>query len=263
MTDYDPAAYGQALGAEYDALYPARRFDTDAAVAAIAALATSGDGSVLEFGIGTGRLALPLRGRGLRVAGIDASEAMVQQLRSKPGGDAIDVVVGDFTTAVIDSQFAVVVLAVNGITDPPTRDAQIACFRNAERHLGPGGCFVVENFVLAPEQLTGEWSILPRSVHHAHVEVQLTRYDAATSIVERTLVHLRHDSVRLVTVRDNYAWPGELDLMARAVGLCLRSRHAGWACEPFDGSSRKHVSVYERSDAGSTGSPADVSVAGA
>lgn len=258
---HDPAAYGEALGAEYDALYPSTRFDTEAAVAAIAELAGA-DGAVLEFGIGTGRLALPLSRRGHRVVGIDASPAMVEQLRSKPGGDSIDVVIGNYTDASAPGEFAVVVLAVNGITDPSSRDEQIACFRNAARHLAPGGCFVVETYVLASEQLSGEWTILPRYVAPDHVEVQLTRYDASASSLERTLVHLLQDAVRLVTVRDNYAWPGELDLMARMAGLRLLTRHAGWSREPFDGSSRKHVSVYQRTEAGSTGSGLDASAAG-
>lgn len=243
MVGYDPAAYGQTLGGDYDALYPAADLDTDAAVARLAELAGPA-GSVLEFGIGTGRLALPLLERGHRVAGIDVSAEMIAQLRAKPGGNEVEVVEGNFVDGRAPGSFSVVVLALNGITDPPNREAQIACFRNAARHMRPGGSFVVETYVLGAEQLHGDWSIWPRFVRREHVELQLSRYDPATNLVERTLVHLRDDGVRLVTVLDNYAWPGELDLMAREAGLRLATRHGGWAQEPFDASSRKHVSVY-------------------
>lgn len=250
MSDYDPAAYGNALGAEYDQLYSDSEFETDAAVAALTSLAGfPRNGSILEFGVGTGRLALPLRELGFGVVGIEASRVMVEQLRAKPGGAEIPVVVGDFTTARVDGRFSVVVLAVNGITDPPTRDAQIACFQNAARHLDDGGCFVLETYVLGPEHLRGGWSVSPRLVARDRVELQIARYDARTSRLERTMVHLRPDGVRLIPLVDNYAWPGELDLMARSAGLRLRARHAGWREEPFDTSSRRHVSIYEREDA--------------
>jgi SAM-dependent methyltransferase len=258
MNRHDPAAYGETHATEYDLLYPAEYFDTEPAASTLASLARSvsgGEPSVLEFGIGTGRLALPLLDHGVRVAGIEASAAMVRELRAKPRGEDLDVVVGDFATTHAGGTFSVVVLALNGITDPPSRDDQIACFRNAERHLEPGGCFVVETAVLHRDELDGDWTIWPRIVAHEHVELQLSRYDVASGVLERTLVHLRPDGVRFLTVKDNYAWPGELDLMARAADLRLRSRHGGWRDEVFDAASRRHVSVYERSDAGRTGSP--------
>lgn len=247
MNAHDPGAYGKTIGAEYDSLYPDAHLDTDAAVAALAGLARAGGASsaILELGIGTGRLALALVEQGLKVAGIEASAGMVEQLRKKPRGDEIDVLLGDFATARVSGRFRVVVIAFNAIFAPPDRNAQIACFENAARHLAPGGCFVVEAFVLRPEQLSGDWSILPRSVEHEHVELQLARYDPADSRIERTLLHLRPDGVHLLAVSDTYAWPGELDLMAHAAGLTLRSRLGGWSGQAFDASSHKHVSIYE------------------
>ena len=265
MNAYDPASYGETIGAEYDLLYPASCFETEATVAALATLARSAPdsgGSILEFGIGTGRLALPLLEQGFKMAGIDASEAMLTHLKAKPRGKEIDVVLDNFATARVEGLFSVVVLAINGITDPPTREAQLACFRNARRHLEPGGCFVIETYVLHAEQLSGDWSIWPRLVQHEHVELQLSRYDPATSVLERTLVHLRPEGVHLVAVKDNYAWPGELDLMARAAGLRLRSRHAGWLGEVFDASSRNHVSIYECIENDRTDSGLDDRIAG-
>jgi SAM-dependent methyltransferase len=247
VTGYDPASYGEALGAEYDTLYPESQdaLETDATVTALATLAGESR-SVLEFGIGTGRVGLLLVELGFRVAGIEASEKMASQLREKPRGREIDVVIGDFADAAVGATFSVVALIFNTVFGLPTREAQIACFRNAERHMEPGGCFVVEAFVLRPEQLTGEWTIRPRNVQHEHVELQLSRYDAGTHRMERTLVHVRPAGARFVTVTDNYAWPGELDLLASAAGLRLRSRAGGWAGEPFDASSHRHVSVYVR-----------------
>jgi SAM-dependent methyltransferase len=251
LNAHDPGAYGHTVGADYDRLYPDAHLETEATVAAVARLASGGGekASVLEFGIGTGRLALALVDQGFTVAGIEASAEMVEQLRKKPRAAAIDVVIGDFATTRVPGRFAVVLLTFNAIFALPDRDAQIACFENAARHLEPDGRFVVEAFVLRPEQLSGQWSILPRSVQHEHVELQLARYDPAGSRIERTLLHLRPDGVRLFSVADTYAWPGELDLMARAAGLRLRSRAGGWAGEPFDATSDKHVSIYERAEA--------------
>jgi SAM-dependent methyltransferase len=255
MKGHDPGTYAAKVGADYDLLYPGDPLETEATVAALDALARSAavGGSILEFGIGTGRLGLPLLERGLRVAGIEASETMIAQMRAKPRGDEIEVVLGDFLSARVEGQFSVVVLGFNGIFGPADREAQIACFRNAARHLEPGGCFVIETFVLHPEQLHGDWWIAPRSVQHEHIELQVCRYDTAAHVLERTMVHLRPDGLRFVKLSDRYAWPGELDLMARAAGLRLRSRNGGWRGEPFGPSSYTHVSVYERAEAVSAG----------
>src|SRR5664279_1245586 len=143
LTGSEPARYGEAVGDNYDSLYPGVDSDTDAAVARLANLAMERpECSVLEFGIGTGRLALPLHRMGVRVAGIDGSERMVAQLRKKPFGEAIEVVTGDYRdTRVGTTAFSVVVLAFNGIFDPRGLAVQLDIFRNAARHLGPGGYF--------------------------------------------------------------------------------------------------------------------------
>lgn len=250
MSRHDPAAYGEAIGADYDVLYSDAHgsLDTAATIAMLAALARveGASGSVLEFGIGTGRLGLGLLEHGLKVVGVEGSASIAAQLRAKPRGDEIDVVVGDFVTTRVEGSFSVVLISFNTIFAPSSRADQIECFRNAARHLEPGGCFVLDAYVVRPEQLGGDWSIWPRSVGHEHVELQLARYDPATSRMERTLVHLQPDGVRLVPVKDMYAWPGELDLMADAAGLRLRSRAGGWKSEPFDAASHRHVSIYER-----------------
>lgn len=243
MSAHDPSAYGEGLSADYDALY-ARLPETDAAIERLAQLA--GGGAVLELGIGTGRLALGLVERGLTVAGIEGSQGMVDQLRAKPGGDAIDVVVGDFAESRVDGSFRLVVLALNTIFALADREAQLACFANAASHLEPGGAFVVEAFVLRPEQIAGDWAINPRTVEGEHVELELSKFDATRNRIDRTLVHLTPSGNRIVQVVDVYAGPGELDLMAHAAGLRLRDRWADWSAGPYSSRSTKHVSVYEK-----------------
>lgn len=255
VSAHDPQAYGAALGADYDALYPESHdaLQTGATVAFLARLAAhdGGAGSVLEFGIGTGRVALALLEHGVSVAGIEGSEAMLATLRSKPRGPEIEVVVGDFVSARVAGEHDVVVMTLNAIFAPGTRADQTACVRNAARHLRPGGFFVVEAYVLAPDQLSGGWSIWPRSVTADHVELQLARYDLPTNRVERMLVHLRPAGVHLVEVKDTYAWPSELDLMAEAAGFELSARTGDWGGEPFSASSARHVSAYRLKDVGS------------
>ena len=242
---HDPAAYGRSVGADYDALYPDPP-DTQAAVSQLAQLA--GPGALLELGIGTGRLGLALLERGVSVAGIEGSELLAQQLRAKPRGEEINVVVGDFADTVVPGSFSVVLLAFNTIFAMSTREAQIQCFANARLHLAPGGCFVVEAFVLRGEQLEGRWYVAPRHVLDQHVELQIARYDPAVHLIERTLVHMTPTGSQFVSVVDNYAWPGELDLMARAAGLRLRTRWGNWDQDRFSAASEKHVSVYELAD---------------
>lgn len=244
---YDPAAYGEQLGADYDALYPADELETAATVDFLAELAQRhSEPSVLEFGIGTGRLALGLQRRGLRVAGVDASERMVGALRQKPGASAIEVMLGDFAGARVPGSFAVVALVFNNVLDPRGLSVQLAIFENAARHLVPGGYFVVEAFVLGEEARDGRWTVAPRYVGADHVELQMVRFDADTSTVERTLVHLRPEGPQLIHVRDTYSGPGELDVMAHVQGFTRVGRYASWDRAPFTSRSRRHISVYER-----------------
>lgn len=246
MTGYDPARYGRAVGDDYDTLYPGDNLDTEACIGLLAELASEHpDRSVLELGIGTGRIGLGLQSRGIRVGGLDGSESMVAKLRDKPGGREIDVTIGDYRSTRTGQVYAVVVLAFNGILDPRGREAQLDIFRNAAGHLAPGGCFVVESFVLSDAQRSGDWCVSPRYVGGEHVELQVMRYDIATNRIERTLVHLRPKGPQFISVFDTYASPGELDVMAEVTGFRLRSRWADWARATFTSTSARHVSVYE------------------
>jgi SAM-dependent methyltransferase len=217
----------------------------DAETAFLADLAGPG-GRALELAIGTGRVALPLRRRGLEVHGIDLSTAMVEQLRAKPGGDAVPVVIGDMTTTRVDAVFDLVYLVFNTIGNLTEQDEQVACFGNAAAHLRPGGVFVVETGVPGVRWLPpGE---LFRVYHHGDEHVGIDEYDPATQRMYSHHYLRRSDGSYLRrSLPFRYAWPAELDLMARIAGLRLRERWADWSRTPFSSISESHVSVWEKS----------------
>jgi SAM-dependent methyltransferase len=238
---YDAGAYGRQLGADYDRFY-SEVPDTDAAVEKLAAWA--GGGRILEFGLGSGRLALPLAARGLEVHGIEGSPEMDALLKAKPGGDAITTTIGDFAETVVGEGFDLVVLALNTIFGMPTQAQQVACFENAARHLAPGGRFLVEAFVLDPMRFRDGAVISPRLWGTERVELQVQAYDPATQCIDTRNIHLGDQYVRVLNVRNQYAAPRELDLMARIAGFALEERWGGWRDEPFDVRSTRHVSLY-------------------
>jgi SAM-dependent methyltransferase len=203
----------------------------------------AGDGPVLEFGIGTGRVALPLSGRGLRVAGIDESPAMVAQLRTYDGADEVEATIGDYaTTSVGGPEFSLVYLVRNTVTNLTTQDRQVDAFRNAAAHLRPGGCFVVENYIPELQRLPpGE----TRRVFAATPEhVAFEEYDVAAQIAYSHHYWMVDGAIHRRSAPFRYVWPGELDLMARLAGMSLRERWADWTRAPFASDSRSHVSVW-------------------
>jgi SAM-dependent methyltransferase len=217
----------------------------DPAVDRLAALA--GGGRALEFAVGTGRVAVPLAERGVPVTGIELSTAMVDRLREKTGEQAIPVVVGDMTTAVAPGQYALVYLVYNTISNLLTQAAQVACFRNAARHLRPGGRFVIELWVpelrkLPPGQQAvvchcepGYLGLDTYDVLHQHVVSHHVRFGDGTQ-------------ARLFRSPHRYIWPAELDLMGQLAGFELESRHADWTGAEFTADSPSHVSVYRLAD---------------
>ncbi|HEX2191737.1 MAG TPA: class I SAM-dependent methyltransferase [Acidimicrobiales bacterium] len=239
--EHDPEAYGRSIGEEYDALYE-DILDTETQVAVLAGLAEGGP--VLEMGVGTGRLALSLAARGLEVAGIEASPVMVERLRTKPGGDRIPVAVGDFAETRVAGEFRLVVLAFNTIFALPAEDAQVACFRNAARHLRPGGRFVVDAWVLDPGRFVDGAAVSLRYLTGDRVSLDTGMLEPTAAGMETVQVVLSEGRVRLYPANHRYVGPRELDLMARVAGLQLESRWAGWDRAPFGVGSRTHVSVY-------------------
>ena len=244
MTDFDPSAYGSSgIADEYDDLY-STEWETDAAVDRLAVLAEGGP--VLELGIGTGRLALPLLEQGLEVHGVDGSADMVAKLRAKPGGDRIPVVVGDFATADAGRTFSLVVLAVNTIFALPDQQAQVACFVNAARHLAPSGRFVIEAWVPDIGAFRNNRRVRPRVMHSDRISIEAAELDPVEQIMRTTQAVLSEGSVRLFPANHRYAWPAELDLMAQLGGLRREARWADWTGAAFTADSQAHVTVYRR-----------------
>ncbi|MEU2607020.1 class I SAM-dependent methyltransferase [Streptomyces albus] len=230
----------------------ARRYDTpgtgmfapevvEPAVEYLARLA--GAGRALEFAVGTGRVAVPLAARGVAVSGIELSPAMVGQLRTKADETAVPVVLGDMATALAPGEYTLVYLVYNTISNLLTQDEQVACFRNAARHLTPGGRFVVE---LGVPELRALPPGRTATVFQSDAGyIGLDTYD----LLNQRLVshHFRFDGTRqaeLFRSHHRYIWPAELDLMARLAGFELECRHADWSGAPFTSESPSHVSVY-------------------
>ena len=207
-------------------------------------VALAGDGAALEFGVGTGRVALPLAERGVRVHGIDLSEAMVAKLRAKPGAEQVGTTIGDFATTRVDGEFSLVYLVFNTICNLTTQDDQVACFQNAADHLKSGGCFVIEVATPDLQRVSPGERFYPFEVSPDHVG--LDEYDVATQGLVSHHLWPEGDGWRRASVPFRYVWPAELDLMARLAGMKLRERWQDWDRSPFTSESRKHVSVWER-----------------
>jgi SAM-dependent methyltransferase len=243
--------FGEAVAAAYDesSADMFRPAVVDPAVDFLADLA--GHGAALELGIGTGRIALPLARRGVRVHGIDLSEAMVARLRAKPGAERIGVTIGDFATTAVDGRFSLAYLVFNTIGNLTTQDEQVACFRNVAAHLEPGGCFVIEVGVPSLQRLPPGETVRAFSVTPTYLGFD--EYDVASQGLishHYTVVDGRLD---LVSMPFRYVWPSELDLMARLAGMTLRERWSDWNREPFTSDSTKHISVWEKPAPGSRG----------
>ncbi len=241
---HDDGYFSEPVAERYDERYA---YLTDPAVVdpVVAFLADLGqDGAALELGIGTGRIALPLARRGIRVHGIDLSEAMVARLRTKPGAERVGVTIGDFATTTVEATFSVVYLVFNTIMNLTTQDEQVACFRNAAAHLEPGGCFVIEVLVPGLRRLPPGETFQPIDVGPTHLGFD--EYDVARQSVISHHYWIEHGKVEVFSPPFRYVWPSELDLMARLAGMALRERWGGWKREAFANDSTQHVSVWEK-----------------
>jgi hypothetical protein len=237
-------SFDEWIAARYERLWP-ELFDPaviDPAVDFLARLA--GAGPALEFGVGTGRIAVPLSRRGVRVHGIELSPAMVARLRSRPGGADIAVTLGDFAHDRVDDTFTLVYVPRNTITNLTTQDEQVAAFGNAAAHLAPGGCFVVETYIpqlrrLPPGQTVHVFASTP-----GHLGFE--RYDVASQIAVSHHWWIIDGQAKTFTSPHRYAWPAELDPLARIAGMALCDRYGDWTRSAFTGDSRGHVSVWRK-----------------
>ena len=243
MKGYEPImSFGEDVAEMYRDV---QRGDEIAAVAFLAQLA--GRGPMLELAIGTGRIALPLAARGIRVDGVDISPAMIAQLRAKPGGDEISVTVGNFADVPVPGTYRLIFVVWNTLFNLLTQEDQGRCFENVADHLTDDGSFVVEVFVPAfLYRLRNDQYVDAEAIRVDEVRLDVLRHDMATQMIEESRVSLSSAGVRLNPVVQRYAWPSELDLMARIAGLRLKYRWGGWNREPFNSTSSTHVSVYGR-----------------
>jgi SAM-dependent methyltransferase len=208
----------------------------------------AGGGRVLEFGVGTGRIALPLAARGVPVHGIDLSDAMLARLRQKEGAAGIGLTRGDIASTRVDGGFSLVFLVYNTIMNLTSQDAQVECFRNAAGHLEPGGRFLIE--VLVPDLRRLPPGERGRVFDLDRDHVGIDEYSPATQGLVSHHIDLHDGTPRLRSIPFRYVWPSELDLMARIAGLELEHRWGGWRREPYVDESRFHVSVWRRPAAG-------------
>ena len=236
--------FGEGVAERYDTQYDT--MTDDAVVGPIVDFLTAlaRNGAALELGIGTGRIALPLAQRGIRVHGIDLSEAMVARLQAKAGAEQIGVTIGDFAATSVDARFSIAYLVANTIMNLTTQDEQVACFQNVAAHLEPGGCFVIEVLVPGLRRLPPGEIFQPFDVGPEHLGFD--EYDVVPQGLVSHHYWIVEGEVDVRSIPFRYVWPSELDLMARLAGMTLRERWGGWQREPFTSDSTKHVSVWEK-----------------
>jgi SAM-dependent methyltransferase len=244
MEGYRAATYGEQIADVYDTWYDTKDPTDDCAF--LRALA--GDGPVLELGIGTGRVAVPLHATGVEVHGIDASPAMVEQLRAKPGGADIPISIGDFADAdPPGGPYTLGYIVFNTFFALLTQDDQVRCFANVARNLQPGGRFVIEAFLPDPSRFDRNQRLSAVRVVIDEVRLDVGIHDAVQqTVVNQHLLFRDGEPVRMLPISLRYAYPPELDLMARLAGLELESRADGWRGAPVTASSAGVVSVWRK-----------------
>ncbi|MEP3845704.1 MAG: class I SAM-dependent methyltransferase [Paracoccaceae bacterium] len=242
MLGFTISTFGELNAEEYDELQDPGT--TDQAVALISEIANGG--SILELAIGTGRIALPLQGLGHKISGIEGSPEMVAKLREKPGGDEINVVIGDMADVEIDGTFDHVCLVFNTLFNLPTQDAQLRCFSNVAEKLKPGGTFLVETFVPDLSSFKDHQHTKIKRLDKHSVWIEAATHDPVQQTFEFQRIRFSESSTKLVPLPMRYAWPSEMDLMAKLAGLELTDRWGSWDRNDFDADSKMHISVYQK-----------------
>ena len=241
---HDDGYFGESEAARYDES-ASNMFDEAVISATVDFLADlAGSGRALELGVGTGRIALPLASRGVPVHGIELSRAMIARLRAKPGGEHVDVTIGDFATTVVEGQFSLAYIVFNTFMNLTTQEAQIACFRNAAAHLQPGGCIVMEVMTPDLQRLSPGETVHP--FRASETQLGFDEYDIAEQGLKSHHFRLVDGQWERFSIPFRYVWPAELDLMAEIAGMRLRERWSGWKREPFTSDSPNLVAVWEK-----------------
>ncbi len=248
LESYTPATWGDHLADVYEEWLASTPVETEGAIEVLVELARGGP--VLELAVGTGRIAIPLAERGLEVRGVDASKRMVEKLRARPGGDRVEVTIGDFADVPVDGRFPLIFVVFNTFPALLSPEDQVRCVANVAEHLTDDGLFLVEMQVPPAAMLRREGSIDVWGVEPGRVIVGFERADPVTQTSAQMEVWITERGVRMFPNPCRYVWPSELDLMARLAGLELRERWAGWRREPFTRKSPSHVSIYGRAARG-------------
>jgi SAM-dependent methyltransferase len=243
MQGYRVETYGDQMAGVYDELYGERPMLAET-VDLLAELAAGGP--ALELGIGTGRIALPLRARGIDVRGVDASPAMVEKMRAKPGGADVPVAMGDFADVTADSPVSLVYVVFNTFFGLLTQDDQVRCFANVATCLAPGGRFAMEAFVPDLGRFHRGQHVGAVEIDVDELQLEVSRHEAAEQRVDAAHLFITPTGTRMHPVRLRYAWPSELDLMGRLAGLALEWRWQDWTRAPFTSQSPSHVSVWRK-----------------
>jgi SAM-dependent methyltransferase len=238
--EYSESTYGDRIAEIYDQLHPSASAE---AIAALRELA--GAGPVLELGIGTGRLALPLAGQGIEVHGIDSSAAMVAKLTNKQGGDRIPVTIGNFAEIGVNGDFSLIFVAFNTFFGLISQEEQVKCFANVANRLRPGGLFLIEAFVPDLNRYRDDQVVKVNRLGVNEVILEASRHDRLTQRVMTQHIVINQSGVNIYPVQVRYAWPAELDLMARMAGMRLHERWGNWRRDPFVAASTNHISIYE------------------
>jgi SAM-dependent methyltransferase len=242
MDRYGPETYGERVADVYDEWSAPP--NTEGELALLTELA--GNGRVLELGIGTGRIAIPLADQGIEVHGIDSSPAMVEQLRAKPGGADIPVFIGDMADVAVDGEYELVFIVFNTFFMLPSQDAQVQCFRNVAAHLAPRGRFLIHAFIPDTSRIERGQDLSVREAGLDRVRIDATVYDSLQQKLDATQVRIAEDGMRFVHTRLRFAFPPELDLMAQLAGLALEGRWSTFTRQPLRNDSAFAISVYRR-----------------
>lgn len=245
MDDYGPGTYGDRVADVYDEWYAELPFGGPIATTVSFLRELAADGSALELGIGTGRVALPLRQAGVDIHGIDASDAMAGRLRAKPGGADIPVTIGDFRDFSLGRRFRLIYVVFNTFFGLLTQDDQVSCMRAVARHLDDDGVFVMEAFMPDLARFDRGQRVSAIRVEPDAVALEVSKHDSLAQRTDSQLVVMQPDGVRLYPVKIRYAYVPELDLMAKLAGMRVRRRWADWDRTELSSESPKHVSVWE------------------
>jgi len=243
MVEYDETTYGERIAKVYDLFY-GKRENPETVVDFLAPLA--GKRRALELGIGTGRIAISLAACGVRVTGIDASPAMVAKMREKPGGADIPVIMGNFADVKVSGGgFGLVYVVFSTLFALPNQDEQLRCFQRVAKRLLPQGAFVVEAFNPDHSLLAQRQRVTAIDVGTDHAALDLATNDVVNQTIRAQHLLFTAQGVQMYPVQLRFAYPSELDLMARLAGMRLRERYGGWDRSSFTAASQIHISIYE------------------